>query len=45
MLLFTDGADTISWLTDAKVLEVVKRSDAVVYVIGIRTGAGTPAML
>jgi Ca-activated chloride channel family protein len=40
ILLFTDGADTISWLTDKKVLDVVTRSDAVVNVIGIQTGAG-----
>lgn len=35
VFLFTDGADTYSWLSQKKAMDVVKFSDAVVYVVGI----------
>lgn len=31
LMLFSDGDDTASWLTEAKVLEAARRSDVVVY--------------
>ncbi len=36
MLLFSDGADTASWLTATDVTEAAKRTDAIVYPVGIR---------
>jgi len=36
VLVFSDGNDTSSWLTTAKVMEAASRTDAVVYGIGIR---------
>ena len=36
MLLFSDGLDTASILSEAQVLEIARRSDAIVYTIGIR---------
>ena len=33
MLIFSDGADTSSWLTTSKVIETAKRTDAVVYAV------------
>lgn len=36
MLLFSDGADTSSWLTPDKVIETAKRTDVVVYPVGLR---------
>ncbi len=43
MLLFTDGADTASWITAAKVMEAARRTDVVIYPVGIRhqPGMGT----
>ena len=35
VLLFTDGADTLSWLTEDGVLESAKRSAAVVYAVTV----------
>lgn len=35
VLLFSDGADTSSWLRTAPVIEAAKRTDAVVYAVGI----------
>ena len=35
VLLFSDGADTSSWLRAAPVIEAAKRTDAVVYAVGI----------
>ena len=40
VLLFSDGLDTASILSEAQVLEIARRSDAIVYTIGIRE---TPA--
>jgi VWFA-related protein len=40
VLLFSDGADTSSWLTAAKVIEAAKRTDVVVYPVGFRRAAG-----
>jgi VWFA-related protein len=36
VLLFTDGYDTASWLSAEAVLNVAKRSDAVVYAVGLK---------
>jgi VWFA-related protein len=36
VLVFSDGGDTSSWLTSPKVVEAAKRTDAVVYAIGVR---------
>ena len=36
VLVFTDGNDTSSWLTTSKVIEAARRTDAVVYGVGIR---------
>jgi Ca-activated chloride channel family protein len=33
LLIFSDGADTSSWLTTPKVIETAKRTDAVVYAV------------
>jgi VWFA-related protein len=33
VLIFSDGADTSSWLTPSKVIDVARRTDAVVYAI------------
>jgi VWFA-related protein len=40
VLLFTDGEDNASWLSDDEILDVVKSTDAVVYIVGIESGAG-----
>jgi VWFA-related protein len=55
VLIFSDGADTASWLHAASVIEAAKRTDAVVYAIAIteqryvytmtsRTGTRTPGL-
>jgi Ca-activated chloride channel homolog len=55
VLIFSDGADTASWLHAASVIEAAKRTDAVVYAIAIaeqrsvytmtsRTGTGRPGV-
>ena len=36
VLLFSDGLDTSSILSEDRVLEIARRSDAIVYTIGIR---------
>lgn len=36
LLLFSDGADTSSWLGASEVIEAAKRTDVVVYPVGIR---------
>jgi len=36
VLMFTDGADNASWLSEANVLDVAKRTDAVVYGVYVR---------
>src|SRR4029453_18387791 len=36
VLVFSDGDDTSSWLTTPRVMDAAKRTDAVVYAIGIR---------
>lgn len=33
LLIFSDGADTSSWLTAPRVIEVAKRTDAVIYAV------------
>jgi VWFA-related protein len=54
VLLFSDGLDTASLLSEDQVLEIARRSDAIVYTIGIReepvnprsgvpVGGGAPA--
>jgi VWFA-related protein len=37
VLLFTDGADNASWLNAKELLELVRVSEAVVHVVGIKT--------
>lgn len=37
LIVFSDGVDTSSWLTDAAVLDAAKRSDAVVYGVSTRS--------
>jgi len=39
VLVFSDGNDTSSWLTPPKVMEAARRTDAVVYAVGIRQQA------
>ncbi|HEX6973800.1 MAG TPA: VWA domain-containing protein, partial [Vicinamibacterales bacterium] len=36
MVLFSDGADTSSWLPAAKVIDAARRTDVIVYGVGIR---------
>jgi VWFA-related protein len=42
VLVFSDGLDTASVLTEDRVLEIARRSDAIVYCIGIRQPAARP---
>jgi VWFA-related protein len=35
VLVFSDGADTSSWLTSRRVIEVAKRTDAVIYAVAV----------
>src|SRR5262249_2900012 len=35
MIVFSDGLDTLSWLTPAAVLDAVKRSDVVIYGVSV----------
>jgi VWFA-related protein len=42
VLLFSDGEDTSSWLPGESVLEVARRTDAVVYAIGLRPTVSVP---
>ena len=44
VLLFSDGLDNTSWLSQEDLLQVVRESDAVIYSVGVRRG-GTPAPL
>jgi Ca-activated chloride channel homolog len=37
VIVFTDGADTISWLTPERVLDASRRTDAVVYGVIVRS--------
>ena len=39
LLMFSDGDDTASWLPGQAVLDVARRSDAVVYGVGLRAAA------
>lgn len=39
VIVFSDGVDTASWLTDTAVLDAAKRSDAVVYGVSTRSRA------
>ena len=43
LILFSDGLDTVSWLTPEMVIETAKRSDVVVY--GVAVGGGKPEFL
>jgi VWFA-related protein len=42
VLLFTDGADTYSWLTEDQMPSILERSDAVVYAVAREEGRMTP---
>jgi VWFA-related protein len=35
VLIFSDGADTSSWLTSRRVIEVARRTDAVIYAVAV----------
>jgi VWFA-related protein len=35
VLIFSDGADTSSWLTSRRVIEVAKRTDAIIYAVAV----------
>ncbi len=37
VIVFSDGVDTASWLTDTAVLDAAKRSDAVIYAVATRS--------
>lgn len=37
VIVFSDGADTASWLTDERLIDTIKRSDSVVYGATVRT--------
>jgi VWFA-related protein len=41
ILLFTDGADNASWLTAKELLKLVRESEAVVHVVGIKSSLQT----
>lgn len=43
LIVFSDGLDTVSWLTPEMVFETAKRSDVVVY--GVSVGKGKPDFL
>lgn len=38
VLLFSDGLDNTSWLSQENVLQVVRESDAVIYSVGVKRG-------
>lgn len=40
VLVFSDGDDTSSWLPGAAVIDLARRSDSVVYAVGLRSGTG-----
>jgi VWFA-related protein len=42
VLIFSDGDDTISWLPGQAILESARRSDAVVYGVGLKPKAAEP---
>src|SRR5262249_26195190 len=41
VMVFSDGVDTASWLTDDRVLDAARRGDAVVYSVGIGDGGSS----
>jgi len=43
LIVFSDGLDTVSWLTPEIVIDTAKRSDVVVY--GVAVGSGKPEFL
>ena len=43
VLVFSDGADTVSWLTSTQLLRTAQRSDAVIY--GVTAEQATPLLL
>jgi VWFA-related protein len=43
VVLFTDGKDNASWLTDRELLDVARESEAIVHVIGIKPSDELPA--
>jgi VWFA-related protein len=40
LLLFTDGMDNMSWLSESDVLDVVEATEAIIYVVGVRSRGG-----
>jgi Ca-activated chloride channel homolog len=36
IVVFSDGVDNLSWLTDSQVVEAASRSDAIVYAVAVR---------
>jgi VWFA-related protein len=41
VMVFSDGVDTSSWLTDDRVLDSARRGDAVAYTVGVGDGASS----
>lgn len=37
IIVFSDGVDTISWLSDDQIIDTVKRADAVIYAAAVRS--------
>ena len=44
LIIFSDGLDTSSWLTEKQVLEAARRADVVVYGVAVR-GTDRPDFL
>ncbi len=40
LLLFTDGMDNMSWLSESDVLDVVEATEAIIYIVGVRPRGG-----
>ena len=43
ILIFSDGEDTVSWLPGTRVIDAARRSDAVVYTVGLHPPGGPVA--
>jgi VWFA-related protein len=45
VVVFSDGVDTMSWLRSDEVIEVAKRSDAIVYAVATRHGGRSDVLV
>jgi Ca-activated chloride channel family protein len=45
LLVFSDGRDTASWLTAAKVLDATRRTDVVIYPVTLRAAVPQPVVV